>query len=117
MTKIDNQKTLKSTAIYLKEIGEKIKLYRVSKGLTQQQLEEKTGVSARSISRLEQGQSIHMDSFVKILCALNLEDNLSMLIPDQRDRPSFYLKKVGNPKYRARKKAHPQSTFVWGEDK
>ena len=73
-------------------IGERVKQYRINAGLTQQDLENKSGVSVRSISRLEQGASVQFESLIKILFALNLESNIDLLIPDQTKRPSFYLK-------------------------
>ena len=76
---------------YLKMIGNRIKQYRVNLGMTQRDLEYKSGVSVRSISRLEQGASVQLDSFIKILEALNLIMNLENLIPDQSRRPSYYL--------------------------
>ena len=42
---------------YIKELGQKIKTYRIMKEMSQQDLMDKTGVSKRSISRLEQGES------------------------------------------------------------
>lgn len=36
---------------YIKELGKKIKEYRVTKGMSQQDLEDKTGASKRSISQ------------------------------------------------------------------
>ena len=52
---------------YINNIGTKIKQYRINAGLTQQDLEAKSGVSSRSISRLEQGASVQLESLVKIL--------------------------------------------------
>lgn len=40
---------------YQKRIGERIKQYRVNAGISQKDLEDESGVSVRSISRLEQG--------------------------------------------------------------
>lgn len=88
---------------YLTELGTKIKLYRVSMGLTQKELEEKSGVSQRSISRLEQGKSLQLDNFVKIMIALNLGENIDILIPDQTKRPSCYLENKMKTKQRVRK--------------
>ena len=36
---------------YIIELGQKIKIYRIMKEMSQQDLEDKTGVSKRSISR------------------------------------------------------------------
>ncbi len=86
------------------ELGERIKQYRIAKGMTQQDLESKSGVSTRSIVRLEQGNSVQLESLVKILMALDLAENLDILIPDQRKRPSYFLKNAEKPRQRYRKK-------------
>lgn len=85
---------------YQKLIGDRIKQYRVNAGISQKDLENESGVSVRSISRLEQGASVQLESLIKILTALNLDANLDLLIPDQTKRPSFYLEDSRKPKQR-----------------
>ena len=89
---------------YIKELGQKIKAYRVMNQMSQQDLEDKTGVSKRSISRLEQGESVQVDNLFKILLALGLGENIDLLVPDQTKRPSYYLEKQENKQKRVRKK-------------
>lgn len=101
---------------YQKIIGERLKQYRINAGMTQQDLEKKSGVSVRSISRLEQGASVQLESLIKILTALNLESNLDLLIPDQTKRPSYYLKDSEKPKQRVRKKEKTTEIFKWGDE-
>ena len=101
---------------YQKKIGERLKQYRINAGLTQQDLENKSGVSVRSISRLEQGASVQLESLIKILSALNLVNNIDLLIPDQTKRPSYYLKDSEKPKQRVRKKANVNGGFKWGDE-
>ncbi len=79
-----NQKSI------MAELGERIKQYRIAKGMTQQDLESKSGVSTRSIVRLEQGNSVQLESLVKILMALDLAENFDMLIPDQRKKAVIF---------------------------
>ena len=98
---------------YIKELGQKIKTYRIMKEMSQQDLEDKTGVSKRSISRLEQGESVQVDNLFKILLALELGDNIELLVPDQTKRPSFYLEKTADKPKRVRKKIK-KSEFKWG---
>ena len=105
-----------TTKEYQKEIGKRIKQYRIAGDLTQQDLEDKSGVSVRSISRLEQGASVQLESLIKILNALRLDKNLLMLIPDQTKRPSYYLH-AEKPKQRVRKKTEIHRTFKWGDEK
>ena len=105
-----------SVVEYQKLIGERIKQYRVNAGVSQKDLESESGVSIRSISRLEQGASIQLESLIKILSALNLEGNIDLLIPDQTKRPSFYLNDKNKPKQRVRKKEESTGTFKWGDE-
>ena len=100
---------------YIRELGQKIKTYRIMKEMSQQDLEEKTGVSKRSISRLEQGESVQVDNLFKILLALGLGENIEALVPDQTKRPSFYLEKAANRPKRVRKKTEKRE-FKWGDE-
>lgn len=100
---------------YIKELGQKIKTYRIMKEMSQQDLEDKTGVSKRSISRLEQGESVQVDNLFKLLLGLELGDNIELLVPDQTKRPSFYLEKTADKPKRVRKKIK-KSEFKWGDE-
>jgi transcriptional regulator with XRE-family HTH domain len=100
---------------YMKELGQKIKLYRIMKEMSQQDLEDKTGISKRSISRLEQGESVQLENLFKILLALGLGENIELLVPDQTKRPSFYLEKSDNRPKRVRKKT-VKNDFRWGDE-
>lgn len=105
----------KSYQEFIKELGQKIKTYRVMKEMTQQDLMDQSGVSKRSISRLEQGESVQVDNLFKILLALDLGDNIELLVPDQTKRPSYYLEKSGNKPKRVRKKTEKKD-FKWGDE-
>ena len=100
---------------YIRELGRKIKTYRIMKEMSQQDLEDKTGVSKRSISRLEQGKSVQVDNLFKILLALDLGENIDLLVPDQTRRPSYYLKKTDDEPKRVRKRTE-KSEFKWGDE-
>lgn len=101
---------------YLQMIGKRIKLYRVYSGISQKELEEKSGISIRTLSRLESGKSIQLESFVKVLVALDLSENIELIIPDQSKRPSMYLEKASS-KQRASKKKTKLEKFKWGDEK
>lgn len=103
---------------YIIELGEKIKQYRIALGMTQKDLEDKSGVSLRSIVRLEQGNSVQLESLIKILVALDLGKNLDLLVPDQRKRPSYYLENATKQRKRYRKKKvdGAVNSFKWGDE-
>jgi len=100
---------------YIRELGQKIKTYRIMKEMSQQDLEDKSGVSKRSISRLEQGESVQVDNLFKILLALNLGENIDILVPDQTKRPSYYLEKADDKPKRVRKRTE-KGEFKWGDE-
>ena len=62
-----------------KELVEKIKQHRKKLKISQAQLASKSGVSLGSIKRFESRYEISLNSFIKILIALNLERDLENL--------------------------------------
>ena len=62
-----------------RELVEKIKQYRKKLKISQAQLATKSGVSLGSIKRFESKYEISLNSFIKILIALNLEQDLENL--------------------------------------
>jgi HTH-type transcriptional regulator, competence development regulator len=61
-------------AAEIKSFGERVKEIRVKKGVTQLQLELKTGIDRAEISRIENGlNNIEFFTIVRLASALNLE--------------------------------------------
>ena len=100
---------------YINELGRRIKQYRIMREMSQQELADKTGISKRSISRLEQGESVQLNNLFLILIALDLGDNIELLVPDQAKRPSFYLEKTEKITKRVKKK-NKKKAFKWGDE-
>ena len=71
-----------------KELVEKIKQHRKKLKISQAQLASKSGVSLGSIKRFESKYEISLNSFIKILIALNLEQDLENLFT-QKDYNSI----------------------------
>ena len=111
----DDMKFQKDYQEYIKDLGQKIKIYRIMSEMSQQDLEDKSGVSKRSISRLEQGESVQVDNLFKIIIALGLGDNIELLVPDQTKRPSYYIEKVEKRPQRVRKRIE-KNDFKWGDE-
>ena len=109
---------INSTA-FLKDLGIRLKNYRISLNLTQQELAEKSGVSLRSVGRFENGNDIQLSNLFKLLKAMALSDSIVEMIPDMTKRPSYYIDSD-----RQRKRAHrvnidPEhiSSWKWGDEK
>ena len=101
----------------LKEIGQRIKQHRISLNITQVDLADKCGISSSTEVRIENGEDSKFSNYIKILYALNLLDNLNILIPEvQPDFKSIFENK---PKRQRAKSNHNKKNtkWVWEEDK
>lgn len=67
-----------------KELIEKIKQHRKKLKMSQARLATKSGVSLGSIKRFESKYEISLNSFIKILIALNLEQDLENLFTQKK---------------------------------
>ena len=101
----------------LKELGNRIKQYRISLNITQIEFAKQCGISSSTQVRIENGEDSKLSNYIKILSALGLTENLDLLIPEpQPDLKSLYEQKP--QKQRATAGAQkPKSNWVWEEDK
>ena len=58
---------------YYKIVGENIKLARINKGITMQQLGEDIGMDRAAISKIEAGKNITLETLAKISAALEVQ--------------------------------------------
>ena len=89
---------------------------RLSRNITQAQLAEEAGVSPRTIGRLEKGQGVSLDTFIRIMMALNIQQNLEALLPDPSVRPIERIGMGAGERKRARpaKSIDELPTWSWG---
>jgi len=90
---------------------------RLSRNITQAQLAEEAGVSLRTIGRLEKGQGVSVDTFIRIMIALGIQQSLEALLPDPTVRP---IERVGigaGERKRARptQTSNERPTWSWGD--
>ena len=90
---------------------------RLSRNITQAQLAEEAGVSPRTIGRLEKGQGVSVDTFIRIMIALGIQQSLEALLPDPTVRP---IERVGigaGERKRARptQTSNERPTWSWGD--
>ncbi len=91
---------------------------RLARNMTQVQLATEAGVSPRTIGRLEKGLGISMDTFIRVLTVLGIQQNLEALLPDPTVRPVERIGIGGGERKRARPgpsgNEHPP--WSWGDD-
>jgi putative transcriptional regulator len=91
---------------------------RLSRNMTQAQLAEEAGVSPRTIGRLEKGQGISLDTFIRVLRALGIQHSLEALLPDPTVRPMERAGMIARERKRARPTplSDDQQVWSWGDD-
>lgn len=90
---------------------------RLSRNITQEQLAKEAGVSTRTIGRLEKGQGVSMDTFIRVMMALNIQQNLEALMPDPNVRPIERVGMGAGERKRARpaKSVDEIPSWSWGD--
>jgi len=102
-------------------LGRQIEALRLAKNINQTKLAKSAGVSRRTITRLENGEGVSLDTLIRIMRALGVAGNLASLLPDPSVRPIERVRMKGRQRQRARtpskssasKKA---SDWAWGQD-
>jgi putative transcriptional regulator len=95
---------------------EKIRLVR---NLTQAQLAKEAGIALITLNKLEKGQGVSLDTFIRVLMALDLQGNLATLLPDPSVRPVERVTNRGRERQRARpiKSREDKQPWNWGDEK
>jgi transcriptional regulator with XRE-family HTH domain len=90
---------------------------RLSRNMTQAQLAEAAGVSPRTIGRLEKGLGVSLDTLIRVMTALRIQQNLEALLPDPSVRPIERVGVGGEPRKRARPRPSggQRAAWSWGD--
>ena len=107
--------TYSSSAI-LKALFDRLEEIRLSRNISQAALASEAGVSRSTITRLARGENISVDSFVRIMQALGLTDNLAALLPNPTIRPVERVRMAGGERLRASSKRKTSAEWTWGDD-
>ena len=108
-----------TSEIIERDICKKLEQIRLLKNISQAKLAEAAGVSRRTISRMENGGGISLDTFIRIMQVLNLTDHLTAMLPNSDIRP---VERVGRKGKGERKNASsPRTTkktkkWEWGSE-
>ena len=89
---------------------------RLSRNISQAELAAEAGVSRRTMNRLADGQSISLDSFLRIMQALHLADHLAALLPDPAVRPVDRVRLDGAERQRASGRRAAPADWTWGDE-
>lgn len=108
----------------LAQIGQKLKEARIERNVSQKMLAERSGLSAFSISQMENGRNTSLLSLIMVLRALNLLDILEELFREKPISPvalSEIMKKAPKRQHAYTMKSHAgdegvHNDFNWDKD-
>jgi transcriptional regulator with XRE-family HTH domain len=86
-------------------LGERLRALRLSHNFSQRELADKSGVSLRALHNLEAGAGSTLETFLRVLKALNAVDAIETLVPQPKVSPLALLKMGVVPRRVRRKQA------------
>lgn len=99
------------------EIGRRLEGVRLAANVSQAQLAAEAGVSRRTITRLENGGGVSLDTLIRVMRALGIVDRLDALLPDPDVRPIDRIRLKGKQRQRARPLTPTSSAeWTWADD-
>lgn len=107
-----------SDPIVLAELGKRLARYRLNRNQTQAALADESGVSLRTIIRIEQGESVQLTNMIRVLRALHLLENIEALVPQPQVSPIQQVKMHGKRRQRASSpdERKPGKPWTWGDE-
>lgn len=110
--------TDRPVALLAQDLGQRLAAFRLSRNLRQEDVAESAGVSRGVLVRLETGAGGTVDSLLRVMKALGLEDRVAELAPDARLSP-LDSKSVDGGRKRARPASSEPSAsapWTWGKE-
>lgn len=100
-------------------LGHRLETYRISRGLKQAELADMAGIGRVTLIRFESGAAGTVDTLLRILRALDLEQRILDLFPDASASPLDPASGRDRPRQRVRDRADTQKgdqPWQWGEE-
>jgi transcriptional regulator with XRE-family HTH domain len=85
----------------IQALGHQLEQLRLSKNLSQSAVASEAGVSRRTITRMEAGETVSLDTFIRVLKVYDVADRLAALFPEHTVRPVERVKMGGKQRQRA----------------
>ncbi|MEQ8749369.1 helix-turn-helix domain-containing protein [Marinicaulis aureus] len=97
----------------LKELGERLARIRKQQGLAQTGLAEEAGIGVATLRRIEGGQDSQLESWLKILKALNMTSAVEALLPENFNSP---MAEARGASRKRSKLSEGSAGIVWGDE-
>ena len=97
-------------------LKQRVETIRLQQNITQRQLARDAGVSLGTVARLNSEKTITLNSFVRILIALRLQNHLDGFLPAQSVSPLELLEMRGGVRQRASSRKSETSKWTWDDE-
>lgn len=99
------------------DLGQRLTRLRLARNVNQQQIAREAGVSRRTVTRLENGQTVSLDTLLRVMRALDLIGRLNALLPEPHVRPIDRVRLKHKERHRARgKPTEPRAPWTWADE-
>jgi len=96
-------------------LGARLRAFRKSRGLSQTDLADRAGLSRPTISALERGNDVNLDSFLSVLRAFDLLDALNVTVPEPASSPMTELAQRSSPRDQTSRSSPKTNDWIWGD--
>lgn len=100
-------------AEWISEFSRRLTRHRLNQDLTQAQLAREAGISLRTVARIEAGDAVQLESFLRAIVALGLGGRLASWIPEVPQSPIQQLERGGEGRQRASRRSEGQQAEDW----
>ncbi len=97
----------------LSEFAQRLARIRKAQGYSQVALAKEAGIGVATLRRIEAGQDSQLETWLKLLKALDMAPAIDALLPETFDSP---MAEALAGKSRKRSKPSPSSGIVWGDE-
>lgn len=101
---------------HAEQLGARLAAQRLNRDLTQRQLAENAGVSLNTLRRLEAGRNASLDTLIRVLAALDLDDRLGALAPPADVRPVDRVRNTAGAERKRASGTGQESSAPWSWD-
>ena len=105
---------LQPTQEILLELGRRLAMVRNQKGLLQSDLAEASGIGVATLGRMESGRDSQMETWLKVLRALDMTASIDLLLPETFRSPIADAKTT--KKKLSKQQKQKDAGFRWGDD-
>ena len=98
------------------ELCRRLEATRLNQNLTQTSLADEAGVSRRTISRMENGEGVSLDTFIRVARALGLSDELQSLFAAPEISPIDRVRERPQRKHASSPRKKPDEPTPWEWD-